>query len=72
VDVASGQLKTLRTGVEAIAPLAFSPEGDRILFSQGDATGTASLWSIKTDGSDPRLLVAGADWGDWQWQPAGS
>jgi Tol biopolymer transport system component len=72
LDTASGQLTTLKTGSEAINPLAFSPEGDRVLFSQDDATGTSSLWSVTTDGSDPRLLVAGADWGDWQWQPASS
>ncbi len=46
--------------------IEFSPKGDQILFSRMDATGGTSLWSVRADGSDLRLLVAGSDWGDWQ------
>lgn len=48
--------------------IEFSPEGDRILFLRTDDRdrGTSSLWSINADGSDPRRLVTGPVWGDWQ------
>jgi Tol biopolymer transport system component len=47
--------------------IEFSPEGDRILFLRTDRDrGTSSLWSINADGSDPRRLVIGPVWGDWQ------
>jgi hypothetical protein len=70
VDVASGQVTTLVTvsDIAAITPLAFSPVGDRILFRQVVANLSASsLWSVRTNGSDVRLLIAGAYWGDWQY-----
>ena len=73
LDVARGQLTMLATAREpgAISPLAFSPDGDRILFSQTDAKGQDSLWSMDTDGSDAQLLVTGTATGDWQPSPAG-
>jgi Tol biopolymer transport system component len=72
LDLTDGQLATVATarGVSAIWPLAFSPDGDRILLEQDDPAGTTSLWSINTDGSDARELVPAADWGDWQPRPA--
>jgi Tol biopolymer transport system component len=52
-----------------LSPIDFSPEGDRILFSRSDDRGgRGSLWSINSDGSDLRRLVAGTAWGDW-WSP---
>jgi Tol biopolymer transport system component len=75
-DVATGNLTTLAHSTDDYPSLGsairFSPEGDRVLFSRTDASGVTSLWSIRVDGSDARLLVSGAEWGDWQWQPAGS
>jgi Tol biopolymer transport system component len=71
VDVATGTVTTLSRG-SGDRPIRFSPEGDRVLFSRTDASGETSLWSVRVDGSDARLLVSGTDWGDWQWQPAGS
>lgn len=73
VDVASGTVTTLATatGASPLKPVAFSPEGDRILFSKTETNGVASLWSVKVDGSDARLLVTGTDWGDWQPLPDG-
>ncbi len=73
LDVARGKLTTLATAREPgeIRPLAFSPDGDRILFSQTDATGRDSLWSMDMDGSDAQLLVTGTATGDWQPSPAG-
>ena len=53
-------------GSESLAVIDFSPEGDRILFStQRTEDGVGSLWSVNTDGSDLRRLVAGTAWGDW-------
>ena len=81
LDLASGVLTTLATehaqaGTAhpqgAIHPLAFSPDGKRILLWRADAAGTASLWTMNTDGSGARELVHGADSGDWQPRPAGS
>ena len=69
LDLASGTVTTLASerGTDPLGGIAFSPEGDRILFSRADA-----LWSVKADGSDAQLLVSGTRWGDWQWQEAGS
>jgi Tol biopolymer transport system component len=73
VDVASGAVTTLASADRdhPLDPIAFSPDGDRILFSRTDANSVTSLWSIRTDGSDLRLLVTGTGWGDWQPVPAG-
>ena len=73
IDVASGTVTTLArsSGYSPLAPIRFSPEGDRILFWRRDANDVESLWSVKVDGSDARLLVPGTGWGDWQWLPAG-
>ena len=76
VDVASGSVTSLaraRAG-ELIYVLAFSRDGDRILFTRMDATDPdeAFLWSVSADGSDARLLVTGTGWGDWQPVPPGS
>ena len=73
VDLASGTVATLATngGTDSLSLIKFSPEGDRILYSRTSSTGNVdSLWTVRTDGSDPQLLVAGTGWGDWQWQPA--
>jgi Tol biopolymer transport system component len=68
VDLASGRVTTLASG-RSMRPLSFSPEGDRILFSRTDAADVPSLWSVHVDGSNVRLIVGGAGWGDWQWLP---
>ena len=74
VDVASGTVTTLAraSGAFPLAPIRFSPEGDRILFSRTEPNNATSLWSVNADGSDAQLLVTGTGWGDWQWQPPGS
>jgi Tol biopolymer transport system component len=69
LDVATGMV-TLVTEAEAsdmLEVIDFSLEGDRILFSRIEdrQLGEASLWSVNTDGSDLRRLVAGTAWGDW-------
>ena len=72
LDVATGEVRSLVTGTGgndlSWGVIEFSPEGDRILYSRtdDDGSGVSSLWSIKTDGSDPRRLVTGTAWGDWQ------
>jgi Tol biopolymer transport system component len=70
VDLASGRQTTLTTG-PLVEPLAWSPEGDRLLFRRTDELGISSLWSINADGSNVRLLVDGATNGDWQWLSGG-
>ena len=76
VDVASGSVTSLASARAGEFPnvLAFSPDGDRILFARRDATNydEASLWSVNADGSDARLLVTGPGWGDWQPLAPGS
>ena len=68
VDVARGTVTSLagKGGADSINVLEFSPEGDQILFSRTDANNVSSLWSVRSDGSDPHLLVAGTFQGDWQ------
>jgi Tol biopolymer transport system component len=68
VDVATGRVTSLvgTGGADTLAVIEFSPVGDQILFTRTGAKGVTSLWSVHADGSDPHLLVAAADWGDWQ------
>ena len=68
VDVASGTVMSVAGmgGTDVLGVIGFSSDGDRILFSRTDAGGVSSLWSVRADGSDPRLLVTGAYWGAWQ------
>ena len=68
VDVASGSVTSLAAlgGSSTLRVVEFSPKGDQILFSRTRVNAVTSLWSVRADGSDPHLLVAGSDWGDWQ------
>jgi Tol biopolymer transport system component len=70
VDVASGTVVTLAVAsgkAESIGLSGFSASGDEVLFSRSDTDlNTLSLWSVGTDGSEPRLLVAGTDSGEWR------
>jgi Tol biopolymer transport system component len=68
MDVTSGEaIVLLETGSPASAhPIRFSPDGDRVLLSVTGADGEDALQSIRTDGSDRHVLVAGTAWGDWQ------
>jgi Tol biopolymer transport system component len=62
LDVASGSVTLLTEAQRGtfLSVIGFSPGGGRILFSkEGD------LWSIGSDGSDARLLVAGTGQGEW-------
>ena len=69
-DVTTGAVTPLvgEGGSDWLTVIEFSPAGDRILFGrQSDmGRGEASLWSVRTDGSDPRRLVAGINEGDWR------
>ena len=69
LDVATGTVKLLAEAEasDMLEVIDFSPEGDRILFSRIEdrQRGKSSLWSVDTDGSDRRRLVAGTVWGDW-------
>jgi Tol biopolymer transport system component len=69
VDVATGTLTLVahaETESEVLGVLDFSPQGDEILFSRLEPAVVSSLWSVHTDGSDPRQLLAGVGWADWQ------
>ncbi len=69
LDISSGDETTIAAAIATEpgigGPLAYSPGGDRILFSK-DVDGAMGLWSITAEGSDAHLLVTGSDWGDWQ------
>ncbi len=75
VDPATGSATLLFEGEAGtwLNVIGFSPDGDRILFGeqrpvsgQPDGTSVYSLWSIGVDGTDARLLVAGAMEGEWR------
>lgn len=73
LDISSGDETTIAAEAEIWGPLAYSPEGDRILYATRDANShPTGLWSINADGSDVQLLVPGAAWGDWQPLAPGS
>ncbi len=69
VDTRTGTATTVRSAPLMIGLIAFSPEGDRILFAQTDVDDVQSLWTVNTDGSGARMLVEGTDVGDWFSQP---
>ena len=71
VDIASGTDRTVVAGLKINGPglLGWSPAGDRILFAGLDSGDRSSLWSINSDGMDRRLLVDGAESGEWQPVP---
>jgi hypothetical protein len=66
VDVATGSVTLLTEGERGVSlhAIGFSPRGDRILFRRDEGRAD-SLWSIGIDGSDARLVVAGAWQGEW-------
>jgi Tol biopolymer transport system component len=73
LDISSGDETTIAAEAGIWGPLAYSPEGDRILYATRDANYHATgLWSINADGSDVQLLVPGSAWGDWQPLAPGS
>ncbi len=74
VDVATGVDSLLAVGpdTQSLEVIAFSPDGDHVLFSQRDVNLEGSLWSVRADGSGAQLLVAGTNDGDWQPVPTGS
>jgi Tol biopolymer transport system component len=69
LDVVTGSVTRLTESEPGwtLRIVGFSPQGDRILFSNTDDRGERenSLWSIGVDGSDARLLVAGTNQGEW-------
>lgn len=69
LDVATGSVTRLTESEPGwtLRIIGFSPQGDRILFSNTDdrGEGESSLWSVGVDGSDARVVVAGTMWGDW-------
>ena len=72
LDISSGTEAAI-AAEPGIRPLAFSPDGDRILFTTRDVNGDPTgLWSIGADGSDKQLLVRGSGRGEWQPLPPGS
>ncbi len=67
LDVSSGEVTTIIAAEPGVRPLAYSPEGDRILYTTRDVNrDPTGLWSISVDGSGRQLLVPGSARGDWQ------
>jgi Tol biopolymer transport system component len=62
IDLATGSVSPVTEGEPRgeLEAGAFTPQGDRILFSKTAATGW-SLWSVGVDGSDAHLIVDGTD-----------
>jgi Tol biopolymer transport system component len=68
VDVATGTVTLVaraETDSEFLSVVDFSPGGDDILFARVNNR-AVSLWSVHTDGSDPRQLIDGVSMADWQ------
>jgi hypothetical protein len=58
-------------GEGGLGPIAFSPDGERILVQQRHADGVSDLMSVSADGSASTVIVAGAEHGEWLPHPAG-
>jgi Tol biopolymer transport system component len=73
IDVTSGAVTHLAGGMgvtDSFKALAFSPDGERILFSTADRSfEVTALWTVNADGSGLRRLVLGTSEGDWQTIP---
>jgi Tol biopolymer transport system component len=68
VDVATGTVTLVaraETDSEFLSVVDFSPGGDDILFARVNNR-AISLWSVHTDGSEPRQLIDGVSMADWQ------
>jgi len=61
------ELTRLCNDAEVERAAAFSPDGTRIAFVRG----LGDLWSMKADGSEARLVLAGRDDPDFEWSPDG-
>lgn len=61
IDVATGSMTLVTEGERGseLEVVGFTPQGDRILFVRSEGTGSWSLWSIRVDGSDARLILDG-------------
>jgi Tol biopolymer transport system component len=72
VDVASGVSHVVLVHVfdNGYSLLGWSPSGDQLLFQDTSDRNRHSLWTVRPDGSDVRLLVDGGAGGAWQWIPA--
>jgi Tol biopolymer transport system component len=72
VDVASGVSHVVLAHVldDGYPLLGWSPSGDQLLFRDTSDRSRPSLWTVRPDGSDVRLLVDGGAGGAWQWIPA--
>lgn len=60
LDLDTGSIVIVPVSGENVYPMRFSPDGDQVLFLSGGQ----GLWSVDTDGSNPKFLVEG--YGDWQ------
>jgi len=71
LDVASGIVLPAMPELSRAGypPFGWSPAGDRLLFTLPNRDGETpgpSLWSVDLDGTDPKVLVEGALWGEWR------
>jgi Tol biopolymer transport system component len=68
VDVASGKVTPLTGTGPLDNVISLSPDGERVLFSRANdkSSSSLSLWMVRTDGSEPQLLVNGTQGGEWQ------
>ncbi len=75
VDPMTGTMSMLATaeGSGPIRAMAFSPDGDQLLFLRADENRDESLWSVRSDGSGaPRLVVGTKTWGSGSFESLGS
>jgi Tol biopolymer transport system component len=69
LDVAHSYTETLAVSSATgnLGNAGFSPDGDKVLFSQMDANDNGlGLWSANVDSSGVQEIVAGDAWGQWQ------
>jgi eukaryotic-like serine/threonine-protein kinase len=71
VSVVVGNPRQLREDARA---WAVSPDGSRIAFTTGGPNDTREVWTMSTEGGDPRKILAGDENESFwkvQWSPAG-
>lgn len=62
----------LNAGGSLRFPVAFSPEGDQVVFAVRRLSDSATfLWAVDPNGSNTRSLTPESDWGQLQFSPGG-
>lgn len=70
MPIAGGAAKAITSGMAWDMQPTFSPDGEAIAFIS-DRGGSANVWVVKTDGSDPKKISSESEMASPAWTPDG-